>query len=81
MVDWADVFTQKRNAEVITDSLAYCQKEKGSELSGYVLMPRHLHCRLVRDAVTGPPPSSKASQRRPDTPWQRKALGACERIA
>ena len=43
MVGWADVFTRKRNAEVIIESLAYCQKEKGLELFAYVLMPSHLH--------------------------------------
>ena len=43
VVGWADVFTRKRNAEVIIESLAYCQKEKGLELFAYVLMPSHLH--------------------------------------
>ena len=43
VVGWADVFTRKRNAEVIVDSLAYCQREKGLELFAYVLMPSHLH--------------------------------------
>jgi putative transposase len=42
-VGWADVFTRKRNAEVIIESLAYCQREKGLELFAYVLMPSHLH--------------------------------------
>ena len=43
VVGWAEVFTRKRNAEVITDRLAYCQKEKGLELFAYVLMPSYLH--------------------------------------
>ncbi len=43
VVGWADVFTRKRNAEVIIESLAYCQKAKGLELFAYVLMPSHLH--------------------------------------
>jgi putative transposase len=43
VVGWADVFTRKRNAEVIIESLAYCQREKGLELFAYVLMPSHLH--------------------------------------
>jgi REP element-mobilizing transposase RayT len=43
VVGWADVFTRRRNAEVILDSLAFCQREKGLEVFSYVLMPSHLH--------------------------------------
>ena len=43
VVGWADVFTRKRNAEVIIESLTYCQQKKGLELFAYVLMPSHLH--------------------------------------
>ncbi len=43
VVGWADVFTRARNAEVIIQSLAYCQANKGLELFAYGLMPSHLH--------------------------------------
>ena len=43
VVGWADVFTRARNAEVIIESLAYCQAQKGLELFAYALMPSHLH--------------------------------------
>jgi len=43
VVGWADVFTRRRCAEVVLDSLAYCQVNKGLELFAYCLMPSHLH--------------------------------------
>jgi putative transposase len=43
VVGWADVFSRRRNAEVIIQSLAYCQANKGLELFVYGLMPSHLH--------------------------------------
>lgn len=43
VVGWADVFTRRRCAEVVLDSLAYCQANKGLELFAYCLMPSHLH--------------------------------------
>ena len=43
VVGWADVFTRRRNAEVVIGSLCYCQDKKGLELFAYGLMPSHLH--------------------------------------
>ncbi len=43
VVGWADVFTRARNAQVIIESLAFCQVNKGLELFAYGLMPSHLH--------------------------------------
>ena len=43
VVGWADVFTSARNAEVIIQSLAYCQANKGLEFFAYGLIPSHLH--------------------------------------
>ncbi len=43
VVGWADVFTRARNAQVIVESLAFCQANKGLELFAYGLMPSHLH--------------------------------------
>jgi len=43
VVGWADVFTRARNAQVILESLAFCQGNKGLELFAYCLMPSHLH--------------------------------------
>ncbi len=43
VVDWIDVFTRKELAEIVIDSLKYCQKEKGLVLYAWCLMPSHLH--------------------------------------
>ncbi|MEX8547505.1 MAG: transposase [Mucilaginibacter sp.] len=43
VVDWIDVFTRKELAEIIIESLKYCQKEKGLVLYAWCLMPSHLH--------------------------------------
>ena len=43
IVDWVNVFTQKSYRDVIMNSLAFCVKEKGLVLYGYVIMTNHLH--------------------------------------
>ncbi len=43
VIDWIDVFTRKELAEVVIDSLKYCQQEKGLVLYAWCLMPSHLH--------------------------------------
>jgi len=43
IIAWIDVFTRKELAEVIIESLAYCQKEKGLIIYAWCLMPNHLH--------------------------------------
>ncbi len=43
VVGWEDVFTRRRCASVVLESLAYCQANKGLELFAYCLMPSHLH--------------------------------------
>jgi len=43
LVDWVDLFTRPIYAEIILDSLKYCQKEKDLMVHAYVIMPSHLH--------------------------------------
>jgi putative transposase len=43
VVDWIDVFTRKELCEVITDSLKFCQENKGLQIYAWCLMPSHLH--------------------------------------
>lgn len=43
VVEWVDVFTRREHKLKITDSLRYCQKEKGLLLYGWCLMSNHLH--------------------------------------
>ena len=51
VVDWVDVFTRRELAEIVIDSLRYCQKEKGLLLFAWCLMPSHLH--LIVSAEEG----------------------------
>jgi len=43
VVDWIDVFTRKELCEIVTDSLRYCQQNKGLQVYAWCLMPSHLH--------------------------------------
>lgn len=43
VVGWIDVFSSKQYRDIVLDSLAYCRREKGLMIFGYVLMSNHLH--------------------------------------
>lgn len=43
VVGWVDVFTRLSQKMVITDSLKYCQAQKGLSIFAYSLMSNHLH--------------------------------------
>ena len=42
-VQWIDVFTRSDYVNIVIDSIAYCQKEKGLLVHAYCIMPNHLH--------------------------------------
>lgn len=39
----ADVFSRKAYSDIILESLAYCQRAKGLEIYGWVIMTNHIH--------------------------------------
>lgn len=43
LVEWARLFDNPKYAEIIVDSIKYCQQHKGLELYGYCIMPSHVH--------------------------------------
>jgi REP element-mobilizing transposase RayT len=43
IVGWIDLFTRKSMKDVITNSLKYCQENKGLVIYAWCLMPSHLH--------------------------------------
>ena len=43
IVDWVDLFSRKLYRDIVTESLAFCCKEKGLEVYGYVIMTNHVH--------------------------------------
>jgi REP element-mobilizing transposase RayT len=42
-VQWADVFTRKQYADILLDSLKFCQKNKGLRVHAWCIMPNHVH--------------------------------------
>ncbi len=40
---WIDLFTKKEYAEIVIDSLKYCQNHKGLVIHAWVIMSSHLH--------------------------------------
>jgi REP element-mobilizing transposase RayT len=51
VVDWIDVFTRLIYRDIIIDSLKYCQKNKGLQVFGYVIMSNHIH--LIANSPDG----------------------------
>ena len=47
VVFWIDIFTRESYRKIVVENLAYCQKHKGLEIYGWVIMSNHLHL-LVR---------------------------------
>ena len=43
VVYWIDIFTRTEYKDILTNSLAYCQKEKGLIIYAYVIMSNHFH--------------------------------------
>lgn len=43
IVDWIDLFTRPVYAEILLDSMKFCQAKKGLVIYAYVIMPSHLH--------------------------------------
>ena len=43
VVDWVDVFVRKSYKDTISDSLRYCQEQKGLEIAAFVIMSSHVH--------------------------------------
>ena len=46
VVQWADVFTRSEYADIVVESLQFCQQEKGLNVHAWCIMPNHLHLTL-----------------------------------
>jgi len=51
VVEWIDALTRNEYKDIITESLAYCIKEKGLRLHAWIIMPNHVH--LIMSARRG----------------------------
>ncbi len=56
VVGWLDVFTRIEYKDVIVESLAWCQKEKGLSLHAWCLMTSHLHLVISVKSGNSVPP-------------------------
>jgi REP element-mobilizing transposase RayT len=43
VIEWIDVFTRKMYADIIVESLIFCQKNKGLNIHAWCLMSNHIH--------------------------------------
>ncbi len=43
VVEWVDIFTRSRYADIVLNSLKHCIEEKGLQLHAYVIMSNHVH--------------------------------------
>ena len=48
-VFWIDLFIRDEYRNILTDSLKFCQQNKGLIIYAYCLMPTHLHLIIGRD--------------------------------
>ncbi len=55
VVNWLDVFTRNEYKDIVIDSLAFCQREKGMEIIAWCVMTNHVH--LIFRSVKGRHPS------------------------
>ena len=52
-VSWVDLFTRRRNKDIVIESLQFCRENKGLEIYGYCIMTNHAHliCRAKEEYV------------------------------
>jgi putative transposase len=49
VVDWIDVFTRIEYKDLLINSLAHCQREKGLIVYAYVIMSNHFHLLMSKE--------------------------------
>jgi hypothetical protein len=46
VVDWLPLFVAETACKIVTDSLAFCHRQKGLRVNDYVILPTHFHAIL-----------------------------------
>lgn len=54
VVEWVDAFPRNEYKNILVDSLAFCQQEKGMEIFAWCIMTNHMH--LVFRSINGQKP-------------------------
>jgi REP element-mobilizing transposase RayT len=49
VVEWVDVFTRQQYADIVLDSLRFCQQNKGLVLHAWCIMSNHVHFIISRN--------------------------------
>lgn len=52
VVEWVDVFTRKIYADILVDSLKFCQKNKGLNVHAWCIMSNHIHLIISTNGIT-----------------------------
>jgi REP element-mobilizing transposase RayT len=52
VVEWVDVFTRKIYADVLLDSLKFCQENKGLVIHSWCIMSNHIHLIISTNRTT-----------------------------
>src|SRR5947207_1352840 len=42
-IEWVDAFTRRRYSEIVLESIAHCQREKGLNIHAWCIMSNHIH--------------------------------------
>jgi len=51
LVEWLRLLTLPKISDIVTDSMKYCQQNKGLVIYGYCIMPSHIHL-IVRSEIS-----------------------------
>ena len=52
VVEWVDVFTRKMYADILIDSLKFCQQNKGLVIHAWCIMSNHIHLIISTNGIT-----------------------------
>jgi REP element-mobilizing transposase RayT len=53
VVEWVDVFTRREYAEILIDSLNFCQQNKGLRIHAWCIMSNHIHLIISGNSTIG----------------------------
>ena len=52
VVEWVDVFSRKMYADILIDSLIFCQEKKGLNIHAWCIMSNHIHLIISINGIT-----------------------------
>jgi len=52
VVEWVDVFSRKMYADILVESLIFCQEKKGLNIHAWCIMSNHIHLIISTNGIT-----------------------------